>query len=130
MESLTLIAPDRIGLLLEVTEVLGRGKINIESISLEVVGKKAMMRIMVEEARIRTAKELLARHGFKVVESDTLVLKVKDRAGELAKVAKILTDAGIKTESLQVIEKQNGEMLNSIRVSNPEKARKLLEPYI
>jgi len=130
METLTLVAHDRIGLLLEITEVLSREKINIESISLEVVGRKAMMRILVEKAKIHKAKELLSKHGFKVVESDTIVIKLRDRSGELSKVAKILTDAGISVESLQVIEKHRGEALDSLRVSDPEKAKKLLSPYL
>ena len=81
MEGLTIIAPDKIGLLLDVTTILGKERINIESISLEVVGKKAVMRLLIEKARIRKAKESLERKGFNVVASDTFVVKLADRPG-------------------------------------------------
>jgi len=130
MESLTVIAPDRIGLLLEVTSVLGREKINIESISLEVVGRKAVIRLMVEKAKVHKAKELLAKKGFKVVEADTIILKLRDRPGELSKVAKILTDAGINTENVQIVDKHGGETLCAIRVNKSGKAEELLKTYM
>jgi hypothetical protein len=130
MESLTVIAPDRIGLLLEVTEALGQQKINIESISLEVVGRKAVIRLIVEKARIKQANELLAKKGFKTVESDTIILKLKDRPGELSKVAKILSDAGISTENVQIVDKHAGETLCAIRVSKSGKAGDLLKDYM
>jgi len=130
MESLTVIAPDRIGLLLEVTEVLGKLKINIESISMEVVGRKAVIRLIVEKARIRQAREALVKRGFKVVESDTIILKLKDRPGELSKVAKILSDAGINTENVQIVDKHGGETLCAIRVSKSKKVGNLLKDYM
>ena len=129
LESLTIVAPDKIGLLLDVTTILGKERINIESISLEVVGRKAVMRLLIEKARIRKAKESLERKGFNVVASDTFVVKLADRPGELAKVAKVLAENGVAVESVHIIDKQNGMLLNALKVDKPEKGEKLLKKY-
>ncbi len=130
METLTVIAPDKIGLLLEVTTVLGKEKINIESISLEVVGNKAIIRLILEKGAVKKAKSLLEKAGFQVVASDTLVIKLNDKPGELAKVAKILAESKVSIESVHVIDKQNGKTLDAIKVDDAKKAEKLLREYL
>ena len=130
MESLTIVAPDKIGLLLDVTTILGKERINIESISLEVVGKKAVMRLLIEKARIRKAKESLERKGFNVVASDTFVVKLADRPGELAKVAKVLAENGVNIKNVHIVDKQGRQTLCAIKVDKGDKAEKLLKQYL
>lgn len=130
MDSLTIIAPDRIGLLLEITETLGRERINIESISLEVVGRRAVVRLIIEKKSISDAKMLLEKRGFHAVEADTFVVKLTDRPGELSKVAKVLAENGVSIENVHIVDKQGRQTLCAIRVDKPEKAEKLLKNYI
>src|SRR3989338_3867628 len=127
MEGLTIIAPDKIGLLLDVTTILGKERINIESISLEVVGKKAIIRLIIEKASVRKAKESLERKGFNVVASDTFVVKLADRPGELAKVAKVLAENGVNIENVHIVDKQGRQTLCAIKVDKMDKAEKLLK---
>ncbi|VVC03548.1 ACT domain protein [Candidatus Burarchaeum australiense] len=130
MESLTIIAADRIGLLLEITEALGKSGINIESISLEVVGRKSVIRLILEGKQVNTAKGLLEKKGFQVVECDTFVIKLANKPGELSKVAKILAENKIAIENVHIVDKQGGQTLCAIRVDKPDKADKLLKPYL
>lgn|SRR3989344_4192923 len=130
MDSLTIIAPDRIGLLLEITEALGRERINIDSISLEVVGKKAVVRLIIDTKRIADAKGIFEKKGFHAVESDTFILKLTDKPGELSKVAKVLAESGVSVENVHIVDKQGKQTLCAIRVDNPAKAEKLLKEYL
>ncbi len=130
MEGLTIIAPDRIGLLLEITDVLGKQHINIESISLEVVGKKAVVRLMIDNKSIAGVKEIFEKKGFRAVESDTFVVKLTNKPGELSKVAKVLAENGVSVENVHIVDKQGKQTLCAIRVDNSEKAEKLLKEYM
>ena len=130
MEMLTIIAPDRIGLLLEITESLGRERINIESISLEVVGRKAVVRLIIDKKRIADAKAIFEKRGFHAVESDTFIVKITNKPGELSKIAKALAEGGVSVENVHFVDKQSRQALCAIRVDNPKKAEKLLMEYM
>jgi len=130
MESLTIIAPDKIGLLLDVTTALGKEKINIESISLEVVGNKAIIRLIVRKNKKKNAKATLEKKSFHVVSSDTFVIKLADKPGELAKIAKLMTENGVSVENVHIVDKQGGQTLCAIKVDKAKKAEDLLKEYL
>ncbi|MDO8339696.1 MAG: ACT domain-containing protein [Candidatus Burarchaeum sp.] len=130
MDSLTIIAPDRIGLLLEITDSLGKEHVNIESISLEVIGKKAVVRLMIDTKNIAGVKKIFEKKGFRAVESDTLMVKLNNKPGELSKVAKVLAENGVAVENVHIVDKQGKQTLCAIRVDKPEKAEKLLKEYM
>ena len=52
MKSLTIVADDRVGLLSDISYVLGKSKINIESISVDVIGNKAVIVLTIKNSII------------------------------------------------------------------------------
>jgi len=124
MKQLTIMVDDRVGLLADISYVLGAARINIESISVEVQGGKALINVTVKDDK--RAEQLLAANGYKVLESDVLVVKVKDTPGQLAEVSKRLRDANISVQSLYLVAKGDGYTLDALKVDKPKAAKKLL----
>jgi len=129
MKELVIVEKDRVGLLSDIAEALGKADVNIESVSADVVGENAVIRIFVNDEKKGT--EALVNAGFKPVASDTLVVTVEDKPGELSKVTRILSDENISITNTYLIGKEKGKSLIAIKVEKKsyEKARKLLKDY-
>ncbi|VVC01076.1 ACT domain protein [uncultured archaeon] len=128
MKQLTIVTDDRVGLLADISYILGRSRINIDSISAGVAGGKAFINLSINDASRATA--LLKTNKYEVVESDMLVVKLPDTPGELAAVSKKLTDANISIQSVAVLAKGENVVFDGIKVDKIESARKLLKEYI
>jgi hypothetical protein len=128
MKELLVLARDRIGLLADLAYVLGQANINIESISADTLGDKAVMHIIVSDDKL--GKDMLEKGGFIVMSSDAIVIRIMDRPGELAKVARMLADAKISIKNVQLLTKENKLALYTLRVDNVKKASALLKDYM
>ncbi|MCX6775306.1 MAG: ACT domain-containing protein [Candidatus Micrarchaeota archaeon] len=128
MKELLVLAKDRIGLLADLSGALGLADINVESISADTMGDRAVIHLVVSDDK--RGKEILEKKGFIVMSSDAIVVKVIDRPGELAKVAKILADAKVSVKNVQLLTKEGGLALFVFRVDNADKATKLLKDYV
>jgi hypothetical protein len=128
MKELLVLARDRIGLLADLAYILGQANINIESISADTLGDKAVMHIIVSDDKL--GKDILEKGGFIVMSSDAIVIKIMDRPGELAKVARMLADAKIDIKNVQLLTKENTLALYTLRVDNVKKALTLLKEYM
>jgi len=128
MKELVVLAKDRIGLLADLSYILGQAGINIESISADTLGDKAVMHLIVSDDKL--GKEILEKGGFIVMSSDAIVIKVMDKPGELAKVARILANAKINIKNVQLLTKENKLALYTLRVDNAKKATSLLKEYM
>lgn len=128
MKELLVLAKDRIGLLADLSYVLGQANINIESISADTMGDKAVIHLVVSDEV--KGKEVLERKGFIVMSSDAIVVRMPDRPGELSKVARILADAKINIKNVQLLTKEGQMALYMLRVDNVKRATKLLKGYM
>ena len=88
MKTITIVEQDRVGLLMDISYILGKEKINIESITANAIGGKAIITLMVNDGS--EAKKTLAKNGFHIIEEDLIMVSLKDRPGELAALAKLL----------------------------------------
>jgi hypothetical protein len=125
---LTVIAKDRIGLLADVSEALANAKVNIENIALETSNQTAVTRLLVSDER--KARHALETAGFKVVPSDVLVVRLKDRPGELAKITRALADKKINIESTYILSKHGDQTLVAVRCEDVPKAKTALKAYL
>jgi len=128
MKQITIVAEDKVGLLADISYILGKARINIESIAVEVIGTKGIINLTLKDDK--RATQMLESNGYKVLSSEVLVVKVKDEPGELSGISKRLVDAGINVESLYLLSRHGGYSLDAIKVDNPKKAAKLLEGYL
>ncbi len=71
---------------------------------------------------------LFARAGFKTVSDDSLILRLPDEPGALAKVAEVFKQAGVNIQSLHIIERKAGHTIVALSADDREKAEALVDP--
>ena len=131
MKELTLVEKDRVGLLADVSEILGKAHVNIQSVFVDVTrAKQAIIHVILEPRATLTAAKALRKHGFKVMNSDILIVRTKDTPGELAKVCRLLADKGINVTNAFSISHYGGEALDAISTTDNTKARKIIKEYL
>ena len=129
MKQITIVAEDKVGLIADISYILGKARINIESISVEVYSGKAVINLTVKDEK--RAASLLIANDYKVLESEVLVVCLKDEPGEMSKMSKILKDSSLNIESLYVVARgEDGYSIHALKVDKPKKAKKLLAPYL
>ena len=89
---------NRPGTLERVARVLASHHINVDALSLETVGSTGFARLLTHKAR----ESLRALHaaGLEAYESETLVVTLHNKAGELARAAAEVAAAGVNVESV------------------------------
>jgi hypothetical protein len=124
VKSITVVSEDRVSLLADISYVLGKSNININSLNVEIVGGKAVISLMVRDPK--RAKEVLESNGYNTTELDAIVIKVKNHIGEMASVTDRLSKAKVNIQNLALISSSSSEGVFAIRVDKPRKAMKLL----
>ena len=128
MKELVIISKDRVGLLADISDALGKAKVNIESVGADVVGLNAVIKIVVSDEK--KGKVALELGGFKPVAGDTLVLTLDDRPGELSRVARLLSEDGVNMTNVYMLGKEDGKALVAVKVDKMVKAKKILREYL
>ncbi len=128
MKTLTIVADDKVGLLADISYILGKAKINIENISVDVVGGKAIITIGVSDKE-RT-KSILEAANYKVNDVESIVVKLQDKPGELGKITNLLAKEGINITNVHMITKDGKNTIIALIVDKPRKAELLLKDYM
>ncbi|MEM3422353.1 MAG: ACT domain-containing protein [Candidatus Bilamarchaeaceae archaeon] len=128
MKPITIVADDKVGLLADISYILGKAKINIESINVEVVGGKAVISLTLSDRE--RGKSVLEAANYKVNELDSIILKLADRPGELSKVTNLLAKEGVNITNVHMITKDGKNTLIALMVDKPRKAETLLKEYV
>jgi len=128
MKEISIITDDRVGLLADISYILGKAKINIESIAASAVGGKAVLSIVVKD--YDRAKSVLENSGFKITAGNVIFVKLEDKPGMLAEIAKMLAESGINVENLHLVSKDGKHTIVGLTVSNPKKTKTLLADYL
>lgn len=128
MKTITIIAEDEVGLLADMSYILGKARVNIESISGDVVSNKAIITLYLSDSE--KAKKVLSAAGYNVIESNSVVVKLTDEPGELSKVTKLISDSGVNIENVHVLSRSDRVTVLSITVDKPKKATNILKDYL
>jgi len=128
MKSITIVEDDRVGLLADISYILGKAKVNIESISVDVIGNKALVRLMVKDAK--AAKDILEMNKFHVSEENATILKLPDQPGELSRITTILAKDKIDIKNVHIISRNGKETILSIVTDKPKKVEVLLKDVL
>jgi hypothetical protein len=124
MKSVTVISDDRVGLMADISYVLGKSGVNIESLNVEIVGAKAVISLLVKDPK--KAKAILESNGYNTAALDAIVIKVSDHLNNLSNVKDRLTRARVNIDDLSTISTSSSEGVFALRVDKPRKAAKLL----
>ena len=66
--------------------------------------------------------------GFKTVSDESLVLRLRDEPGALARLAEKFKQAGVSIRSLHFLDRRNGYATVAISADDRAKAESLVEP--
>lgn len=128
MKDVTVIAPDKVGLLADISYILGKARVNIESIAVTSLGGKSIITVLVKNSQ--KAMDVLKRNGFKVSSGNVIFVKIADEPGKLSEVAKMLADNKVDVKNLNLVSRDGKDSVVGIAVDRPRKAKKVLEPYL
>ena len=128
MKQITILTEDRAGLLADVTEVLAKANINIESFDSEKIGETAVINLEIDDHD--AALKVLAHTEFKAIAQDTLLLKLDDKPGELARMAHRFEQAGVNLRSARLIRRQKGIGIVAISCRETDKAKELVKDLL
>jgi hypothetical protein len=128
VKSIAIVADDKVGLLADISYILAKSKINIESLSVDVIGGKAIITLSVSD--VIKGKEVVIGAGYKVEEANTTIVKLSDKPGELNKVTAMLSKEGLNVQSVNVLAKDGKVTVLSILTDKPKKAALVLQPFL
>ena len=115
-ERIIIIVDNRVGVLAGITGVLAGAGINIESMDTEIAGERGAIIMTVNETD--HALSLLNQAGYKAVGEDTVVLRLRDEPGSLARVADSLKQADVNIQNLHILGRQDGFALIALTTSD------------
>jgi hypothetical protein len=116
--------PDRPGELAKLASVLGGAGINIDAISAESAGGRSYVSLIANQPA--RAREALKKAGYACSTRTVLVVRLEDKPGALAALAKKLGDAGVDVVSAIHLGTVGGHPQLALSVDNLEKARSLV----
>jgi hypothetical protein len=128
MKPITVVADDRVGLLADISYILGKAKVNIDSINVDVIGGKAIIGLLVSDRE--KARSILDASGYKVNELEGLVLKVADKPGELSRITNLVSKEGISILNVHMISRDGNNTIISMTVDKPRKAEHVLKDHL
>ena len=128
MKQLNVLAPNKPGQLAAITEALALGSVNIESFDVETHGADGVIVLTVD--RYGDALRLLLDAGFKAVTQDTLLIRLEDKPGALAKIAVRLKDAGIDLRSMHFVRRDAGVCIASLVANDNARAAEVLRDVV
>lgn len=128
MREIIVLSKDRVGLLADVSQLLAEHGINIEYMSAHSIADKAAVHLVASDDK--KAEKELRNAGFEVLSADTLVIKLANKVGELAKITRTLAEKGVSIEHLQILKSEPRWALISLKVDRPEEAEELLKIYL
>lgn len=124
MKQITILARKDPGELARVAGILGDAGVNIEEIDAERVEETGIIVLSVD--RYDDAIRALHDRGLRVVTQDALVIRLEDKPGALATIARRLRDAGIDVRSMHILHRESGASLVSLVVTDQDTARRVL----
>ena len=128
MKSVTIVADDKVGLLADISYILAKAKINIDSVTVDVIGGKAIISLGLSDAV--KGKGVLEAASYKVEDVNSVVVKLPDKPDELSKITAMLTKDGVKVENVRTLSKDEGNTILAITVDKPKRAIGVLKNYL
>ena len=129
MKQLSIITNSRVGIIAEVTEALAAKNINIENIDAQVFEDKAIVTLEVDNEELALT-ELNNLHNYKVIAEDSIIIKLPNEPGALAKISRRFTDASVDLLSIRFIERNEDFGLVAISTERSEVALALIKDVL
>ena len=115
MNRIIIMAKNEVGVIADISRTLADEGINIEMISAEGVDQTGAITLTTDA--YDDAIRALTNAGFKALSDDSLVLRLRDEPGSLARLAERFRDAGINIQSLHIVDRKSGHTIVALSVS-------------
>ena len=125
MSRIIVMARNEVGVIADISRTLADEGINIETISAEALDEKGVVTLTTDS--YDDALRVLTDAGFKTVSDDSLVLRLPDEPGSLAKVAERFKDAGVNIQSLHIVERRGDHTIVALSADDRAKAEALVD---
>ncbi|MDW5561789.1 MAG: hypothetical protein SA339_01075 [Methanomassiliicoccus sp.] len=111
-----------------IAEVFSRNSVNIRGISTDLGSSRPMVRVVTDDEA--SARSALKAAKLEFSEREIEVVSLSDRPGELAKVTKHLSKAGINIESLYILGNRGSSIEEiALTVNEPQRAKEVLDRF-
>ena len=128
MKQLTVLVPNETGIAARLTTCLAERGVNIEEIDIEGVEDHGVIVLTVD--RYDEALRALGGHGFRAITQDTLLIRLEDKPGALARIAMRLKDAGLDLRSMHILHRSETGTIVSLVSSDNAKAAEVLRDVL
>jgi len=128
MKQLTVLVPNKPGQFAIITEKLAERSVNIESFDVESHGEDGLIVLMVD--RYDEALRALRDAGYRAITQDTLLIRLEDKPGALAKIAVRLKDAGLDLRSMHIVRRSGEFSIVSLVASDNARAGAVLRDVL
>ncbi len=122
-KQLSFSLPSKIGFLSEVSALITAAKINIEAICAYEMNEEGFFMLMTDNPA--KAKKIVSHMGAEVSVDDMIAVEIPNKIGELQKVAKKISDAGIDINYIYGSPVKR-KMTLVLKTANDKKALKVL----
>jgi len=126
MKCITVIADDRVGLMSDISYILGKSNINVEGLFVDVVGGKAVITMEVKDTK--KAGTVLINNGFALAPAESLVIKVANESA--GNITEMLEGEKVHIKTLETISKDQHDSVFALNVDKPRKASRLLNSFL
>ena len=128
MKQIVIVCESKEGLVAEIAETMAERGINIESIDAEQSGTIDVVTLTVD--KYDEALQALLDLGISAVTEDVVLLRMPDRPGALATVAKRFKDNKIHLRSIRLIHRELGEAIVAVSMDRTDEAMKLVREFM
>lgn len=125
MNRIVVVARNEVGVIADISRALADAGINIETISTEGSDDHGAVTLTTDSQD--AALRVLTEAGFKAVSDDSLVLRLRDEPGALAKVAERFKHANVNIQSLHIVDRQAGHTIVALAAEDRAKAETLVD---
>jgi hypothetical protein len=128
MKLLHVLAPNQPGVLARIAEALAAAGVNIEDFDVESHDADGIISLTVDQYDV--ALHLLRDLGYHAVTQDTLLIRLEDKPGALAKIAVRLKDAGLDLRSMHIVRRTGEFSIVSLVASDNAAAAAVLRDVL
>jgi len=126
IDQLSVFSENRAGMLADITQLLADAEIDIEALTIAETAEFGVLRFIVDAPK--KALAVLKLEGFVASLTPVIALRMGNAPGSLAKIAKLLGDAGISIEYLYAcVAREIGSAFVILRVEDIDVAAELLK---
>ncbi len=123
MRQITVVAKYTKELIADITGLLGNHNIDIRTMDSLQVGQDAYVKLVVEN--YDRGLKLLTEAGYNAVSDESVLLRIPDKPGALAQVARTISGQGRNTRAITMLQQDGGFTVIAVGTDDNDQVREL-----